>query len=182
TDETTTTLNSTSSGGLFGNTGVSLDPQGGLYADLSTAEAVNINEFRKAFALQRYQEARARYGSRFVDYLAYLGIRSSDSRLQRPEFLGGGKQTIAFSEVLNTTSATQDPGSFDDLGRMGGHGIAALRSNRYRRFFEEHGYIISMLSVRPRNMYVNSLHRSWSRSTKEDFYHTNSNKSVNRKS
>ena len=141
-----------------------------IYADLTSAEAVNINEFRKAFALQRYQEARARYGSRFVDYLASLGIRSSDSRLQRPEFLGGGRSTIAFSEVLNTTSSVDGATPVDDLGHMAGHGITALRSNRYRRFFEEHGYIISLLSVRPKNMYMNSLHRSWSRTTKEDFF------------
>ena len=139
-------------------------------ADLTQAESVNINEFRKAFALQRYQEARSRYGSRFVDYLAYLGVRSSDARLQRPEYLGGGKQTIAFSEVLNTTSSVDGATPVDDLGHMAGHGIAALRSNRYRRFFEENGYIISLMSVRPRNIYMNTLDRAWSRVTKEDFF------------
>lgn len=144
--------------------------QSGLVADLSSAEAVNINEFRKAFALQRYQEARSRYGSRFVDYLAYLGVKSSDARLQRPEFLGGGRSTIAFSEVLNTTSSVDGATPVDDLGHMAGHGIAALRSNRYRRFFEEHGYIISVMSVRPRNMYMNALNRSWTKSVKEDFF------------
>ncbi len=142
----------------------------GMRVDLTQAEAVNINEFRKAFALQRYQEARARYGSRFVDYLAYLGVRSSDARLQRPEFLGGGRATISFSEVLNTTSSVDGATPVDDLGHMAGHGIAALRSNKYRKFFEEHGYIISLLSVRPRNMYMNALNRSWTRQTKEDFF------------
>lgn len=142
-----------------------------IYADLSQAEAVNINEFRKAFALQRYQEARSRYGSRFVDYLAYLGVRSSDARLQRPEFLGGGRSSISFSEVLNTSADDeQGGGSRAALGHMAGHGISALRSNRYRRFFEEHGYIISLLSVRPRNMYMNALNRAWTKTTKEDFF------------
>lgn len=149
----------------------SFDPNGGLIANLSQSAATNVNEFRKAFALQRYQENRAKYGSRFTDYLAMQGIKSSDARLQRPEFLGGGSATIAFSEVLNTSSSLNDPANaLDDLGRMGGHGISALRSNRYRRFFEEHGYIISILSVRPRNMYVDSLHKSWTKSVKEDFF------------
>ena len=57
----------------------------GLVADLQQASAVGINELREAFALQRYQEARARYGSRYTEYLAYLGVRSSDARLQRPD-------------------------------------------------------------------------------------------------
>lgn len=55
------------------------------------ALASDVNQFRLAFALQRYQEARAQYGSRYTEYLRYLGVRSSDARLQRPEYLGGGR-------------------------------------------------------------------------------------------
>lgn len=138
-----------------------------LEADLSMAEAANIIDVRRAFALQRYQEARAQYGSRYTEYLRYLGVTSSDSRLQRPEYLGGGKQTVSFSEVLKTGSG-EDPA--EPIGTMKGHGIAALRSNRYRYFCEEHGYIITMLSLRPRAMYTDGLERTWSRRTKEDYY------------
>ena len=137
-----------------------------LYADLATASSPDIIDFRRAFALQRYQEARAQYGSRYTEYLRYLGIRSSDARLQRPEYLGGGKQTIAFSEVLRTG----DSSGTNPVGEMKGHGIAAMRSNRYRFFCEEHGWIISLLSVRPRSMYNNGLHRSFSRRSKEDYF------------
>lgn len=135
-----------------------------LQADLSTAESVSINELREAFALQRYEEARARYGSRYSEYLAYLGVRSSDARLQRPEYLGGGKQTIQFSEVLQTAEG-ESP-----VGEMRGHGIGAMRSNRFRRFFEEHGIVMSMLSVKPRTVYSQAMNRSWFRRTKEDFW------------
>lgn len=107
------------------------------------------------------------YGSRFTEYLRYLGIRSSDARLQRPEYLGGGKQTLAFSEVLKT-GAGEDPA--EAIGTLKGHGIGALRSRTFRKFFEEHGHIISLLSVRPRTMYTNGVHRSWLRRTKEDYW------------
>lgn len=139
-----------------------------LLADLSQATAVDVNTVRLAFALQRYQEARARYGSRYTEYLRFLGVRPSDARLQRPEYLGGGKQTISFSEVLrtgNSDAATEPP-----IGDMSGHGIAAMRSRRYRRFFEEHGFVISLLSVRPRTMYTQGLDRMWHRFTKEDYW------------
>lgn len=139
----------------------------GLYADLSSATAVNVNDVREAFALQRYEEARARYGSRYTEYLAYLGVRSSDARLQRPEYLGGGKQTISFSEVLQTGSTTADA---NGVGQLYGHGIAAMRSNRYRKFFEEHGYVISLMSVIPDTMYPQGLRRTWNRRVKEDFW------------
>lgn len=137
----------------------------GLVADLSNATAANVNDIRRAFALQRYQEARAMYGSRFTEYLRYLGIRSSDARLQRPEYLGGGKQTISFSEVLRTGAESTAP-----IGEMAGHGIAAMRSRRFRRFIEEHGHIISLMSVRPRTMYVQGVERMWSRRVKEDYW------------
>ena len=141
------------------------DIAAGLNVDMSAVSAVNIIALREAFAMQRYEEARARYGSRYTEYLRYLGVRSSDARLQRPEYLGGGKQTIQFSEVLQTAPG-EDPG----VGSMYGHGIAAMRSNRYRRFIEEHGYVITMLSVKPKTIYTQGLQRTWNRRTKEDFF------------
>lgn len=135
-----------------------------LYADLSGASAVTVNILREALALQRFEEARARFGSRYVEYLRYLGVRSSDARLSRPEYLGGGKQTIQFSEIVQTAEGT------DPVGDLKGHGIGAMRSNRYRRFIEEHGYIHSFLSVRPKTMYSQGLFRHWNRRTKEDFW------------
>jgi len=143
-----------------------------IYADLASASAPSVNDFRAAFSLQRYQEARARYGSRFTEYLRYLGVTPSDSRLQRPEFLGGGTSRLNFSEVLqtgpsDTTGGPEDPTGIGDLF---GHGIAGVRGNRYRKFFEEHGYIISCMSVRPKALYLNGIHRDWLKTTKEDYY------------
>lgn len=138
--------------------------QTGLETDLADASAVTVNVLREALALQRYEEARARYGSRYTEYLQYLGVRSSDARLQRPEYLGGGSQTVQFSEVLQTAEGTSP------VGEMRGHGISSMRSNRYRRFFEEHGYVFTLLSIRPKSIYGNGLPRTWSRRTKEDFW------------
>lgn len=163
-----TLIRNSGSGGaqlLVNEAGTLSDPIIGI-TDLSAASAVSINVLREALALQRFEEARARYGSRYTEYLRYLGVKSSDARLQRPEYLGGGKQTIQFSEVLSTnfTPDTLQPGQF------GGHGLAAMRSNRYRRFFEEHGVVISLMTVRPKTIYANGLNRMWNRRTKEDFW------------
>lgn len=142
----------------------------GLVADLSGATAVSINLVREAFALQRYEEARARYGSRYTEYLRYLGVKSSDARLQRPEYLGGGKQTIQFSEVLQTGPNSETEPADQGVASLFGHGITALRSNRYLRFFEEHGYVITLMSVKPKTMYAQGIKPHWSRRTKEDFW------------
>ena len=139
------------------------------FADLSAAEAINVNDLREAFAQQRYQEARARYGSRYTEYLRYLGVRSSDARLQRPEYLGGGKQRISFSEVLQTAPDDSGPET-SFVGDLSGHGIGALRTKKYRRFFEEHGHVLTLMSVRPKVIYSQALHKKWLRQTKEDYY------------
>jgi len=139
-----------------------------LYADLSNATGASINDVRKAFALQRYQEARNKYGSRYTEYLRSMGVVPSDARLQRPELLGGGTTSLNFSEVLQTgqeTGATENA-----VGNMYGHGIAALRSNRFRRFIEEHGYFITLMSVRPKSIYTNGIPKMWLRQDKEDYF------------
>lgn len=153
--------------GLYvkGNTGAGgagNPPQ--IFADLTGASAVTINLLREAFALQRFEEARARFGSRYVEYLRYLGVRSSDARLQRPEFLGGGRYPVQFSEVLQTAEGS------DPVGELRGHGIGVARSARFRRFFEEHGYIFTLIHSKPKTIYANGLSRHWNRRTKEDFF------------
>lgn len=144
-----------------------------IYADLAQATGANINDVRRAFAIQRYQEARARYGSRYVEYLRYLvpGLKPSDARLQRPEFLGGGSSKLNFSEVLQTGPETgTQPSNEFGVGDMYGHGIAAMRSNKYRRFFEEHGYVLSLLSVRPESIYQDGIDRHFLKTDKESYY------------
>ena len=146
-----------------GVTKLSIDPLGGL--------VITPEDLRLSMALMRYKEARSQFGSRYTEYLRYLGIRSSDARLQRPEYLGGGQQTIQISEVLQTSpDAASGTTATEGVGNLYGHGIGGMRSNKYLRFFEEHGFVISLLSVKPRTIYANALPRMFNRRTKEDFF------------
>lgn len=133
-----------------------------IYADLSAVSGVDINDLRLALQLQKIQEARARYGSRYTEWLRYHGVRSSDARLQRPEYLGGGKQIIQFSEVLNHSDT--------DTGSMAGHGITGVRTPNFIRFFEEHGIVLSLMSILPDTVYTQGMHREFNKSTKEDYF------------
>lgn len=131
-----------------------------------TGVSITMNQLRQAAGLQRFEEARARYGSRYPEYLMQMfGVRSSDARLQRPEYLGGGKQTIQFSEVLATAE-----GASTDVGDLKGHGIAALRSNRFKKFFEEHGFVFTLMVVRPKAIYMDGLDRHWNKTSKTDYW------------
>lgn len=138
-----------------------------LYADLSNATGgIDINDLRNAISLQRIAEAREFFGSRYVDYLRWYGVNPSDGRLDRPEYLGGGKQMISFSEVLATAEGTNT-----DVGDLYGHGIAGVRQRPLRKMFEEHGWMISVMSVRPKGIYQNGIPRRFLRDEPTDYWH-----------
>lgn len=145
-------------------TDVVYDPNGTLYVD----NGLNVNalDLREMFATLRFQELRSRYGSKYVDYLAYLGVKSDDARLQRSEYLGGGMQPLQFSEVLQTAPEdTENP-----VGALKGHGISAKRTNRFRKFFQEHGIMMTLMYVMPKPVYAQGIDRSYLRRTKEDYW------------
>ena len=128
--------------------------------------SVNINDLREAFALQRFEEHRSMFGSRYEDLLRYLGVRPQDARLQLPEYLGGFSAPVQFSEVLQTSSDADRSG----VGDMYGHGIGATKGRRIRRFVPEHGYIMSLLTVRPIPVYSQGMERLWSKENRFDFW------------
>lgn len=120
-------------------------------ADLTSATAATITQLRRAFNLQALAERLGQFGHDYPSLLASMGVKSSDGRLQRPEYLGGGKANISFSEVLRTGD--------DATGEMFGHGIGPSSASTYRRFFEEYGYVLTLMSVTPEPVYANVIPR-----------------------
>lgn len=128
---------------------------------------VNVNDLRTSNALQRWFERNARSGSRYIEQiLSHFGVRSSDARLQRPQFLGGGRTPISVSEVLQT-SATD---STSPQANMAGHGISAGVNHGFTRYFEEHGYIMGIMSIRPRTGYQQGVPKDFRKFDNMDFY------------
>lgn len=131
--------------------------------------AVQARTMRQALAVQRFREARSRFGNRYVEYLQYLGIKPSDARLQRAEYLAGGRANLNFSEVLQTAPDTAG-GEDSYVGTLKGHGIAAVRANPCQKFFEEHGFLITMFSVRPKAIYTRHLGKKWTRLLAQSYW------------
>lgn len=151
-----------------------IDVTHNTHVDLTQATSSTINELRKAFKLQEWLEANARGGSRYIEHIYNIfGVKSSDSRLQRPEYLGGGKSTISISEVLQTSGTAQDDSGYTatPLGEMGGHGINVGNSNDFRATFEEHGYIIGIMSVRPQSSYSQGIPKHFFKFDKFDYFY-----------
>lgn len=132
--------------------------------------SININEIRLAEKVQRWLERNARAGSRYVEHLlAHWNVKSSDARLNRPEFLGGGVQPVVVSEVLSTAESDVD-GNQLAVGQMAGHGISVGKSNKFKKFFEEHGFIIGIISVLPKMAFMQGIDKSFLRTDKFDYY------------
>lgn len=142
-----------------------LDPNGSLEVDLSEANPIGINTLRLAFQLQKWAEKQARGGARYIEtILSHFGIRSPDARLQRPEFLGGGKASVIVSEVLQTSETDTTP-----QGNMAGHGFSAAGGHGFSKAFTEHGWIIGLLSIMPRTGYSQGIPRMYSRDDRFDY-------------
>ena len=45
-----------------------------------------------------------------------------------------------------------------------------MRTNRYRYFCQEHGYIMTVMSIRPMTVYLDGLARTWTKRSKTDFF------------
>lgn len=153
-------------------TTVTLGPSGGgsasqdLYADLSQATASTINDLRQAFQVQRMFEKDARGGTRYVEVIKnHFQVVSPDFRLQRPEYLGGGRTPVNIHPVTQTSeSGTQPQGSMAAFGTVGvsGHG--------FTKSFTEHGVILGLASVNADLTYQQGLDRHFSRQTRFDYF------------
>lgn len=141
-----------------------------MRVNLDNVSSATINELRRAIAAQAFLEAEARGGSRYIEELYNIfGVKSSDARLQRPEYLGGGKQPIVISDVLQTSQTTQgDEGS--PQGNQSGVGASIGNGHGFRRRFEEHGYIMGFLSIIPKSSYQQGLPRMYQKFDRLDHY------------
>lgn len=138
--------------------------------DLEFANA-SVQDLRRAEAIQSYLERLQRTGNRYREYLAGIwGVVSSDARIDIPEYLGGGKTPVVISEVLTTTN--QDNTTTDDnvAGELYGHGVGVANNHGFKRSFEEHGFVIGIMSVVPKAGYSEGLSRMFTRSDRFDYY------------
>lgn len=138
-----------------------------LSAQGSVQGAPTINDLRVAMRIQEWMETNAVGGSRYIEQIyAHFGVKSSDSRLQRAEYLGGGKVPVVISEVEQTSSTdTESP-----QGNLAGQAISVGKSIKFKRYFEEHGWILGIMSIMPRASYSQGVPRMFTRQTKFDFF------------
>lgn len=134
--------------------------------DMNSVSSFDIADLRVAIQIQRWMERNARAGVRYTEFLgAHYRASPRDDRMQRPEYIGGTKQPVIISEVLQTSETNETP-----QGEMAGHGISVAGDYAGTYRVQEHGWIIGILSVMPRTMYTQGVNRQFLRRTRYDYY------------
>lgn len=155
---------------VVGGNQVLINPGDSWIADLTQATSATINQLRQSFQVQKLLERDARGGTRYTELIrSHFGVNSPDSRLQRPEYLGGGSTPIAVNPIAQN-SATPESGSGSPLGTLGAMATGLASGHGFSASFVEHGMVIGLVSVRADLNYQQGLRRMWSRKTRYDYY------------
>lgn len=131
--------------------------------------STSINDFRSAYALQVWLERNAVGGSRYNESTqAHFGVKPEDGRLQRPEYLGGGRIPVRISEVVST-AWSNDGSSTVPLANMAGHGVTYGNTNHFSYFAPEHGFVVGIMSIMNPPSYMDGMPRMFRRKTFLDY-------------
>lgn len=137
--------------------------------DLSKSTPISINDLRTAFQMQKLLERDARGGTRYIEVLrSHFGVVSPDARLQRPEYLGGGRSRINVNPVQQTSGS--GTGEKTPQGNLAAYAVGADSRHTFTKSFVEHGFIIGFVSVQADLTYQQGLARMWTRKTRFDHY------------
>nr|WNN13295.1 MAG: major capsid protein [Microviridae sp.] len=139
----------------------------GLIADLQSATAININQLRQAFQIQKAFEKDARGGTRYTEIIySHFGVTSPDSRQQRPEYLGGARVPININQVVQTSSTD----STSPQGNTAAYSLTGYKGNGFTKSFTEHGIVLTLVAIRTTHTYQQGIEKKWSRQRRFDYY------------
>lgn len=147
------------------STGAFSDGNRLIYGDgLSLEDAgMLVNSLRRSLKLQEWSEKNMRGGNRYIENIFHhFGVKSSDARLQRAQYLGGRKLPVLISEVLQQTGTVGDAQYQTGaryLGSRGGVGNSVGSSQMIHYYSEEHGFLIGILSIMPHASYMQGIPR-----------------------
>ena len=137
-----------------------------LWTDLQQATSATINQLRLAFQIQKIYEKDARGGTRYIEILSnHFGVTSPDSRLQRPEYLGGNRMLINVNQVVQNSESATTP-----QGTTTAYSLTVDNHSDFTHSFVEHGFLIGLCVARYDHTYQQGLERFWMRRQRFDFY------------
>ena len=128
---------------------------------------ISINDFRNVNALQRWLEKSQARGYKYKDQLlSHFGVNVKFEQLNMPEFIGGISQDINSSAIINQAASEQYK-----LGEFAGT-LSAFGSgrNKIRKYCDEPGFIVAILSISPIPTYSQLLPKMFLKHHRLDYF------------
>lgn len=137
---------------------------------LAAYQSVSARGQRVAEACTRLRERCNAAQKRVIDQIeAIYGKISQWLILNRVQYLGGSSTPIQISDVTSTADTFgADTGA--SLGAQAGKGIAASRGDRIDYTADEHGYIIGVYSIMPRQNFCQGIPKEFVRNVASDIF------------
>ncbi len=128
---------------------------------------ISINDFRNVNALQRWLEKSQARGYKYKDQLlSHFGVNVKFEQLNMPEFIGGISQDINSSTIVNqAASENYKLGEFAGTLSAFGNG-----KNKIRKYCDEPGFIMAILSISPIPTYSQLLPKMFLKHHRLDYY------------
>lgn len=127
---------------------------------------ISINDLRNVNAFQRWLEAKARGGYKYRDVIETMfGITVRYDTLDMPEFIGGTSIDIMVNQISQTVPTETSP-----LGDYAGQAAGIGTGQTINEYFDEHGFIIGILSVVPVPNYSQLLPKHFIKRDAFDYY------------
>lgn len=145
----------------------------GMHAAISSDQAsyygFSLDMLNRAQRAQKWLQKALIYGNRIQDRLfTSFGVKFLDNRLRIPEYLSGSRQLVQLSVNTNPTTVVTDKSS-TIAGDKSANAYAYDKGDGFNRFCEEHGFIISYLTIMPEATYSYGAARMYSKLDKFDY-------------
>lgn len=144
---------------------IGLTPRPGLSGIQAQGTFTSVEEMRRAFQMQAFNELRARGGTRYTEYLYTIySTISPDEAMYRPEFLGSTHQRLSVQPIVQNSESNTTP-----LGNLGAIVTGGTSDSVFTKSFTKFGYVIGCINIYADLTYYQGLERHWSLQDMYDF-------------
>lgn len=136
----------------------------------TTSAYFSLDMLEAAKRAQKWLRKSVFYGNRIQDFLnTRFGVKFLDARLKLPELLATSSKLVQLTDVINPTTIVTNESSTVAGDRSAVAHAFDDNGGYFKRYCEEHGVIISNLTVMPDVTYVNTFARELSQLDQFDF-------------
>jgi len=119
----------------------------------TSGASLDVDDIRGAFAVDQYHKLKQYYGDEYHDFLRALGVSTGWTVNDEPERLAI-KSTSARYHITNATAE----GTSIYVGDFGGKWTASNDLRIPRKFFPEHGIIVTVAAFKPEQFALTGTH------------------------